>query len=118
MDTLIMECCLPGCVSSNCIYRLPDTERTEQKGYNPAIPWSTVREPFTVVYVCPHCTKEAEREQYRIDVFAQANAAIESIDAAQYTSLRGIIKAEKDAWDPWARQWWDGPCPFYVSLGS
>ena len=117
MDTLTMECCLPGCVGSGCVYRLPDTKRTERKGYNPSIQWSQ-REPFTVVYVCPHCTKEAEREQFRLDVFARATDALESVNADQYSSLRGIIRAEKDVWDHWARQWWDGPCPFYVSLGS
>jgi len=85
---------------------------TETHGYNPDILWSQ-RESFDVISVIPHCAKEQERECLRIELFDKATVALNTIDQTDYTTIRGLIKAEKDAWDYWARQWWDGPCPFY-----
>jgi len=117
MDTLTIECCLPGCCGADCIHRLPDTQRIEHKSWNPSILWSR-RERFDVLYIVPHCAKAAERAEWRSEIFAQADVAVEVVSRAQYKTSRGWVKACHDVFEPFARLWWDGPCKFYSSVPS
>lgn len=102
-----MPLCLPGCCGKDCIYRLPDTAQIEHK----CTPYAHA--PYTATYTCPHCAREFEREQWRIELFDLAWAAVEAA-GEHCESLRSKLRAEKIAWDQYARQWWDGPCKFYA----
>ena len=110
MNNVIMECCLPGCVSDDCIYRRQDTKKIEQQTGEKYWPRT---EPFTVTTIIPHCAKEQKREQFRQSVFDDAWKSIEHI-ADSCNTLRGKLKAESIEWDKHARKWWDGPCLFYA----
>ena len=114
MHSFEMPYCLPGCVGPHCNHRLPDTSRIEEHSErtNPTLRHCPA--PFTVTYTTPNCTKELEREQFRVSVFDAANQAIVHAGDSCNT-LRGKLNAEHQAWNLHARRWWDGPCPFYAS---
>jgi len=104
---------LPGCRGTNCAHRLQDTLNTVEHGYVRVFGGYSGR--LTTNEIIPHCAKAQARSQYRKQIFTNAKAAIEHAGAG-YTTLRGQLKAEREAWYAESRKWWDEPCPFFEPL--
>jgi len=108
MERLVVEYAQMG-HREGCRYELPTSSEVMRRWHE------QLRQEYEVLYITPHCLKDAERSAFRQQVYTEAQRVADDTRNRSMT-IKGGMKAAEKVWRKTTMPWTEGPCPYFEPI--